>query len=59
LVRPGQQFTGRWARIRQHERPAPGPEVILFYAFPGEVRRILYTTGAIDALNAKLRRART
>jgi putative transposase len=32
-------------------------EVIPFYAFPGEVRRILYTTNAIEALNAKLRRA--
>jgi transposase-like protein len=28
-----------------------------FYAFPREVRRILYTTNAIEALNAKLRRA--
>jgi putative transposase len=32
-------------------------EVIPFYAFPIEVRRILYTTNAIEALNAKLRRA--
>jgi putative transposase len=32
-------------------------EAIPFYAFPGEVRRILYTTNAIEALNAKLRRA--
>ena len=32
-------------------------EVIPFYAFPGDVRRILYTTNAIEALNAKLRRA--
>lgn len=32
-------------------------EVIPFYAFPGEVRRILYTTNAIEALNATLRRA--
>ena len=32
-------------------------EVIPFYAFPGEVRRIIYTTNAIEALNAKLRRA--
>ena len=32
-------------------------EIIPFYAFPGEVRRILYTTIAIEALNAKLRRA--
>jgi putative transposase len=32
-------------------------EVIPFFAFPREVRRILYTTNAIEALNAKLRRA--
>ena len=32
-------------------------EVIPFYAFPDEVRRIVYTTNAIESLNAKLRRA--
>ena len=32
-------------------------EVIPFFAFPGEVRRIVYTTNAIEALNSKLRRA--
>jgi putative transposase len=32
-------------------------EVIPFYAFPGDVRRIIYTTNAIEALHAKLRRA--
>jgi putative transposase len=32
-------------------------EIIPFYAFPKEVRRILYTTNAIESLNAKLRRA--
>ena len=32
-------------------------EVVPFYAFPGDVRRILYTTNAIEALNATLRRA--
>ena len=31
-------------------------EVIPFYAFASEVRRILYTTNAIEALNAKFRR---
>jgi putative transposase len=31
--------------------------VIPFYAFPADVRRIVYTTNAIEALNAKLRRA--
>ena len=28
-----------------------------FFAFPADVRRILYTTNAIEALNAQLRRA--
>lgn len=32
-------------------------EVVPFYAFPDQVRRILYTTNAIEALNSKLRRA--
>ena len=32
-------------------------EVIPFYAFPTEVRRIIYTTNSIEALHAKLRRA--
>lgn len=31
--------------------------VIPFFAFPAEVRKIIYTTNAIEALNAKLRRA--
>jgi putative transposase len=31
--------------------------VIPFFAFPREVRRILYTTNAIETLNSKLRRA--
>src|SRR3954467_909611 len=33
------------------------PAVIPFFAFPRDVRRIIYTTNAIEALNAKLRRA--
>jgi putative transposase len=32
-------------------------EVVPFFAFPGDIRRIIYTTNAIEALNAKLRRA--
>src|SRR3954468_20897146 len=32
-------------------------EVVPFYAFPAEARRLLYTTNAIEALNSKLRRA--
>ena len=31
--------------------------VIPFFAFPDEVRRIIYTTNSIEALNSKLRRA--
>jgi hypothetical protein len=31
--------------------------VIPFFAFPDDVRRIIYTTNAIESLNAKLRRA--
>ena len=51
---------GLWGRkypaIGQSWRRAWG-EVIPFYAFPEDVRRILYTTNAIEALNSKLRRA--
>ena len=51
---------GDWGRrypaIGQSWRRAWG-EVVPFYAFPEEVRRILYTTNAIEALNSKLRRA--
>src|SRR6195952_800404 len=32
-------------------------QVIPFFAFPKDVRRIIYTTNAIEALNSKLRRA--
>ena len=51
---------GPWGRkypaIGQSWRRAWG-EVVPFYAFPGDVRRLLYTTNAIEALNSKLRRA--
>jgi putative transposase len=46
----------KYPAIRQRWRRA-WTEVVPFYAFPGEVRRILYTTNAIKALNSKLRRA--
>ena len=46
----------KYAAIGQAWRRAWG-EVVPFYAFPTEVRRILYTTTAIEALNAKLRSA--
>lgn len=32
-------------------------EIIPFFAFPEEVRKIVYTTNQIEALNSKLRRA--
>jgi putative transposase len=32
-------------------------EIIPFFAFPDEVRKMIYTTNAIESLNAKLRRA--
>ncbi|MDN3625774.1 IS256 family transposase, partial [Methylobacterium isbiliense] len=51
---------GEWGRrypaIAQSWRRALS-EAVPFYAFPGQVRRILYTTNAIEALNATLRRA--
>src|ERR671916_239436 len=51
---------GPWGRkypaIGQSWRRAWG-EVVPLYAFPAEVRRLVYTTNAIEALNAKLRRA--
>ena len=53
-------FDADWGRqypsIAQAWRRA-WDEVIPFFAFPEEVRRIVYTTNAIEALNSKLRRA--
>lgn len=48
----GQKYpaiTQSWRRNWEH--------VVPFFAFPESVRRIIYTTNAIEALNAKLRRA--
>lgn len=51
---------GDWGRkypaIVQSWRRA-WPEVIPFFGFADDVRRIVYTTNAIEGLNAKLRRA--
>lgn len=51
---------GEWGRkyaaIGQSWRRA-WSEVVPFFAFPEEVRRIVYTTNQIEALNSKLRRA--
>ena len=38
-----------WRRVWENVTP--------FFAFPEAVRRIIYTTNAIEALNSKLRRA--
>ena len=46
----------RYPAIGQSWRRA-WSEVIPFFAFPDDVRRIVYTTNAIEALNAKIRRA--
>src|ERR687898_729613 len=46
----------KYPAIGQSWRRAWG-EVVPFYAFPGDVRRLVYTTNAIEALNSKLRRA--
>ncbi len=46
----------KYAAIGQSWRRA-WSEVVPFYAFHVDVRRLLYTTNAIEALNAKLRRA--
>jgi putative transposase len=48
----GQRYpaiTQSWRRNWEHVMP--------FFAYPESVRRIIYTTNAIEALNAKLRRA--
>ena len=52
----GGEWGCKYPAIGQSWRRAWG-EVVPFYAFPNEVRRLLYTTNAIEALNAKLRRA--
>lgn len=46
----------RYPAIGQSWRRA-WSEVIPFFAFPDDVRRIIYTTNAIESLNSKLRRA--
>ena len=46
----------KYAAIGQSWRRA-WTEVVPFYAFPKDVRKMVYTTNAIEALNSKLRRA--
>src|ERR671912_131128 len=51
---------GPWGRkypVIAQTRRRHWTEVIPFYAFPADVRRIIYTTNSIEALHSKLRRA--
>jgi putative transposase len=51
---------GVWGRKYPTIAPAwrrQWPQVVPFFAFPPEVRRIIYTTNAIESLNSKLRSA--
>ena len=50
------QWGQKYPAIGQSWRRA-WTEVVPFYAFHPEVRRLIYTTNAIEALNSKLRRA--
>ena len=52
----GSEWGTKYPAIGQIWRRA-WQEVIPFFAFPKDVRRIIYTTNAIEALNSKLRRA--
>jgi putative transposase len=50
--------TGPWGRKYPAIAPAwrrQWQQVVPFFAFPPEVRRIIYTTNAIESLNSKLR----
>jgi len=51
---------GQWGRKYPAIAPAwrrQWEQVIPFFAYPPEVRRIIYTTNAIESLNSKLRTA--
>jgi putative transposase len=48
----GRKYPAIAAAWRRH-----WPEVIPVFAFPAELRRIIHTTNAIEALHARLRRA--
>jgi putative transposase len=53
-----QSWRRAWAEVRLLCSPCPRHGVLArFFAFPKEVRKIIYTTNAIEALNSKLRRA--
>jgi putative transposase len=56
LERFDEQWGGRFPVITQAWRSA-WEFVIPFLAFPAEVRRVIYTTNAIEALNRQLRKA--
>ncbi|WP_244629467.1 transposase, partial [Brucella sp. 191011898] len=62
----GPFFPSLWPQAQKflHSHPAIAQSwrrnwdhVVPFFAYPAAVRRIIYTTNAIEALNSKLRRA--
>jgi len=56
----GQHFTewyGPWARRFPGSWETSWNEFIAFLEFPAELRKIVYTTNAIESLNARFRRA--
>jgi putative transposase len=60
LLALGDFETGPWGKKYPAFAPLwqrQGAQVIPFFAFPPEVRRILYTTNAIESLNSTLRTA--
>ena len=54
------EFAERWeAAIRRSSScgSPPGPSSCPFLAFDAEIRKVIYTTNAIESLNARIRRA--
>ena len=50
-------MSGRSKPLRVHKNGSVIPPVIPFFAFAPELRKIIYTTNAIESLNAQVRKA--
>ena len=50
------QWDNRYASIAALWR-RQWPQVIPFFAFPAEIRKVIYTTNAVESLNMSLRKA--
>ena len=50
------QWDSKYAPIAALWR-RPWPQVIPFFAFPAEIRKVIYTTNAVESLNMILRKA--